>query len=73
MTYPQSDDDNFPLGSFFWMAGPRIRGGNMGPGAFGCGRLGMLFMAFRFLQRKMRKKNRKNKKHGGHNNNNHGE
>ena len=45
--------------------GPRVRGGNVGPGTFGCGRLGMLFFGFRFLQRRMGcgKKN-KHKKQG---------
>ncbi|CAM9602588.1 unnamed protein product [Ectocarpus fasciculatus] len=42
-----------------------MRGSHVGPGTFGCGRLGMLFMAFRFLQRKVGKK----KKKGNHNNN----
>ncbi len=75
-TRQHSNDDKFPLSDLYfgWPAGPRIRGGNMGPGvifrALGCGRLGMVFMAFRFMQRKMFKKNRKNKQHGKHNNNN---
>ena len=45
------------------MSGPRMRGSHVGPGTFGCGRLGMLFMAFRFLQRKTMGK--KKKKHQG--------
>lgn len=45
--------------------GPRMRGSHVGPGTFGCGRLGMLFFAFRFLSRRMGcgKKN-KHKKQG---------
>lgn len=49
-----------------------MRGSHVGPGTFGCGRLGMLFMAFRFLQRRTRGKKKK-KKHHGNNNQHHGE
>lgn len=56
----------------FLVAGPRMRGSHVGPGTFGCGRLGMLFMAFRFLQRKTMGKKKKKKKHHG-SNQHHGE
>lgn len=55
------------------VAGPRMRGGNVGPGTFGCGRLGMLFMAFRFLQRKTMGKKKKKKHHGNNHNQHPGE
>lgn len=54
------------------VAGPRMRGSHVGPGTFGCGRLGMLFMAFRFLQRKTMGKKKK-KHHGNNHNQHHGE
>lgn len=36
----------------------------MGPGTFGCGRLGLVFMAFRFMQRRMRRRGKQNHKKG---------